>query len=256
MSVFLFYLTLGVNAFAMSISGSSPDSFPALGPLSHKFRPDQSKTSRSRTSAGSLSRARALTSLTPITKGNDALDMPAPTTSPLKDNLKALQALPGASLVAVAASGSASLEQRQLCANAFEHFMLQEGTHGCEVARRMRWIESNVRREERGGGILAELIAEIDVERGAVSVRDGLLGCFPSSRHDQRARHARRAVRHSHPRHVRHAPCRNMYLIKRTVSWSINAICQLGIALNIDTTGVSQTLDVVFHQPAFLYALL
>jgi len=96
--------------------------------------------------------------------------MPAATTS-LKDNLKALRALPHASPVVVAASGSASLEERQLCANAFEHFILQEGTHGYAVARRLRWFESNVRREgAEGGGISAELIAEIDVERGMVSL--------------------------------------------------------------------------------------
>ncbi|KAG7447740.1 uncharacterized protein BT62DRAFT_790387 [Guyanagaster necrorhizus] len=131
-----------------------------------------------------------------------------------------LHSLPPAPHVDVSTiKGNISNEEKQLGANIFSYFVnSREESYGAEVGRRLRLVEMNIwGRDASGTAAQGQTIFEIDVEKDMCNVFGTLHGACAAYIVD---------------------PC------------SVSSLVVLGAAIGADETGVSQSLNVIWHQPA------
>ncbi|PBK67118.1 hypothetical protein ARMSODRAFT_959788 [Armillaria solidipes] len=131
-----------------------------------------------------------------------------------------LHSLPAAPHIDVSTiKGNISDEEKQLGANIFSYFVnSREESYGAEVGRRLRLVEMNIwGRDACGTAAQGQTIFEIDVEKDMCNVFGTLHGACAAYIVD---------------------PC------------SVSSLVVLGAAIGADGTGVSQSLNVIWHQPA------
>ncbi|KAK0443911.1 uncharacterized protein EV420DRAFT_1622822 [Desarmillaria tabescens] len=134
-----------------------------------------------------------------------------------------LHSLPAAPYIDVSTiKGNISDEEKQLGANIFSYFVnSREESYGAEVGRRLRLVEMNIwGRDASGTAAQGQTIFEIDVEKDMCNVYGTLHGACAAYIVD---------------------PC------------SVSSLVVLGAAIGADGTGVSQSLNVIWHQPAKMY---
>jgi hypothetical protein len=61
--------------------------------------------------------------------------------------------------------GNLTLEQKQLCANILEYFVVAGNAYGSEVGKRIQLVEINVTKED-GRGVQGRTVCEVEVAKG------------------------------------------------------------------------------------------
>ncbi|KAF4601676.1 hypothetical protein EYR40_004875 [Pleurotus pulmonarius] len=133
------------------------------------------------------------------------------------DPLHFFHSLPPASNVDVRKiKGNLPDAQKQLAANALAYFISTGNTWGADVGQRLNLVEVNILSRE-GGTQEAQTILEIDVTEEMCN----LFG-------------------------IMHGACA-AYLFDPATS---SALVALGLVLGIDGSGVSQSMNIIWHKPA------
>ncbi|KAF5371138.1 hypothetical protein D9758_004298 [Tetrapyrgos nigripes] len=125
--------------------------------------------------------------------------------------------IPGPSLDVTGIRGNVSDQSKRLALNIFSHFIgAKEQSFGAEVGQRLKLVEMNVW-VRNGKASQAQTVFEITVQKDMCNIFGTLHGACATYIVD---------------------PC------------SVSALVVLGAAMGIDGTGVSQSMNLIWHQPA------
>ncbi|THU91053.1 hypothetical protein K435DRAFT_674919 [Dendrothele bispora CBS 962.96] len=125
--------------------------------------------------------------------------------------------LPGSEVDVSQIRGNVSDQSKRLAVNIFSHFIgAREENFGAQVGRRLKLVEMNVS-SRNGRATEAQTVFEIAVAKDMCNIYGTLHGACATYIVD---------------------PC------------SVSALVVLGAALGVDGTGVSQSMNLIWHQPA------
>ncbi|KAK7453558.1 hypothetical protein VKT23_001443 [Stygiomarasmius scandens] len=143
---------------------------------------------------------------------NNALSSDSPLLS-----LPSFPPLPGPRVDVSQIRGNVSDQSKRLAVNIFSHFIgAKEQSFGAEVGQRLRLVEMNVW-VRNGKASQAQTVFEITVAKDMCNIFGTLHGACATYIVD---------------------PC------------SVSALVVLGAAMGVDGTGVSQSMNLIWHQPA------
>lgn len=141
--------------------------------------------------------------------------------------------------------GNVSDEEKRLGANIFAYFVnAREESYGAEVGQRLRLVEMNIwGKDARGAAAQGQTVFEIDVEAGECQSVSAV--ALMSSADGQ---HADMCNVYG----TLHGACA-AYIVDPC---SVSSLVVLGAAIGADGTGISQSLNLIWHQPAKMGAKL
>ena len=156
--------------------------------------------------------------------------------------------------------GNLSPEQKQLQANIFAFFIDGAGAaasgYGASLGKKVKYVSMNIEKVE-GRGFQAEGVCEVTVTEGRDhSIPVEISVPITCRRHGQRLQGASRRMLGLSDRPVsppRHRPAFIAHFTQR-LSCSSAPLISLGIYEGNDMSGVSQSMNIIYHSSAKLYA--
>jgi acyl-coenzyme A thioesterase 13 len=152
--------------------------------------------------------------------------------------------------------GNAPVDIKQLSLNIFHHFVTRSNNlYAVAIAERIRFVDISLEKKD-GVGPEARTTCEINVTEGALSASLAwfrwikLFGFLLDMCNTYGVMHGGCAAFLVDPLVLLHASSSRFYWV--WLSCSVSAILLLGLHLGLDGCGLSQSLNIIYHQPAKL----
>jgi len=181
---------------------------------------------------------------------NNALSSDSPLLS-----LPSFPPLPGPRVDVSQIRGNVSDQSKRLAVNIFSHFIgAKEQSFGAEVGQRLRLVEMNVW-VRNGKASQAQTVFEITVAKGKDHIHDIInlnVTDIDCRRHVQYLWDSSWCLCNVHRRPVSnlsHSSVHSDHVVPLP-RCSVSALVVLGAAMGVDGTGVSQSMNLIWHQPA------
>jgi len=154
--------------------------------------------------------------------------------------------------------GNITDKQKQLLVNTFFYFIdSREKSYGADIGQRLKILEMNVW-EREGSAPYGEVILEIEVKKGErllLALRLLLNFCYYFK---ICATYLEKCTVHVHRTWPNRTCCTsvpNNSWCQSLFSCTISSLVVLGIATGVDGAGLSQSMNLIWHQPAHLFVL-